>query len=827
MNTKINWKLIYPHVMAVLVFYLFACVYSSPALSGEVLQQSDIQNYYAIIHGSTLYAQSHDGVMPLWNNDIFSGMPNFLLLNLSANAFDLIRLEPYLMLFTTFNISIFFLLCISFYFLTQVLKIHPIISVMSSLAYAYTNYNVTLLVAGHNSKLYCLGYLPAFIAALWLLYHKRYLWGTALVAIFTYLFLYWSHWQIIYYGFIVAGIMTVAFFIQWIKVKAYKHLMLICLLICLDAVLVIGAFSVNLFGTYQFTKLSTRGGGTVLNTTNNVVTKNTGLSLDYAMSWSYGKMETFTFLVPDLYGGGSAASPTMANTLINSGFSDDQSNQIASQLPSYWGNMPFTSGPFYAGSIILFLSIFALVFIPDKQQKRWMLACVILAILMAWGSNFLEFNKLLFYYLPGYNKFRAPNTSLVILDFLFPLLAAMGLQSFLFTHTYTQKQVREKLKISAFIMIACFVIVLMFYIGASFTTDRESTALSNYAQVFDALKQDRKALLGNSIFRSIVFILLAFLTLFFVAKGKLKKLYAMYALLLLSAIDLIAITRQYYNYSLYQTAQDVSTANFPSNPIYNDINKDTTFFRVLDESRGGDPFSDAIPSYYVHSIGGYFSAKISIYEDVLNSYLRNQSFNMNSDTMATITGPYAILNMLNTKYMVVASAQNNQAVIQKNLYALGNAWFVPAVVGCMNNIDMLRRIGNTDLKDSALVNVNNMTQIPYTPIEQDEYIHLESNDHDRIVYQSNSNHIHLAVFSEIYYPDGWKATIDGVPVQIIQTNYILRGIYVPAGKHDIVFTFKPHFLFLRYPVFICSIIIWLILLMAIVQSIRTAIKKEK
>jgi hypothetical protein len=821
---NISWKKILPHVIAVGVFLIVAVFYCKPALQGKVLQQSDVQQWKGIAESSFKYKETH-GHFPLWVNSSFGGMPGYQIAMDSSNPISPAYLHSLFTLFLPAPISFFFLLCISFYFLTQVLKIDYRIGILAAIAYAYTSFTPVIVSVGHVTQVQTMGYVPAMLGAILLVFQKKYWGGAALSSVFASLLIAMNHLQITYYFLLVAAFAFVAYLINWIKNKEYKHILITCCILAFAAIAGVATNMVTIATTYDYAKATMRGGSAVLDTSKNGTKQSSGLPIDYAFGWSYGQAETFSLLVPNIYGGSSDHSELgtdshLAKEAINKGISDDQATELAAHFPTYWGQQPFTSGPVYLGAVICFLFIFGMIYLKGFN-KWWIAAICFLAILMAWGKNFMGFNTFLFNYLPMYNKFRAPTMSLFIPQLLFPLLAALTLQHFIF-HEKNKVFAQQKLKVSGYAMLGVFIIVGMFYMSFDYKGEEDSRITSMFTQItqgnsdaansfYNALKQDRQSLFGSDLLRSVFFAGAAFLLLWLFVKNKIRASYVIIGLLLLSSIDLIAVGRRYLNSDAFTDPETIDENYFKPSPANAEIMKDTGYYRVFNLTPG-DPFADASTSYFHNSIGGYSPAKLSITEDLLNFQLRKQPFNIK------------VLDMLNTKYFIVPGPQRQQ-VAQQNPDALGPCWFVKVIEYKKAPAEVMKTLDNLNPKDTAVVDEASKSKISFTPVaDSTGSIRLIKNDNDIITYQSSSKTNQFAVFSEIFYDRGWKAYIDNKEAPIIQTNYVLRGLAIPAGTHNIRFEFKPASYYQSSKFAIAgSVLIWL----AIIAAFLYAYKKKK
>lgn len=823
---NIQWKTFVPHAIAVAVFVIVAVIYSKPALEGKVLAQSDVIHWQGMAQDMVNYQQKHDNRWPLWNNNLFSGMPGYQVALGADNAISPIFLHKVFMLFLPKPAGFFFLLCIGFYFLSQVLRIKPWLGILGGIAYAYATYSPIIAVVGHDTKMQAMGYLPALLGAVWLIFQKKYWWGAALTALFTSLLVGMNHPQVSYYFILMAGIMGIAFAIQWIRQKDYKHLVLsVCIA---GAAAGIGALTnmVSLATTADYAKATMRGGSTLSADTtggNKGFKKSTGLSVDYAFTYgSYGKAESFTFLVPGIYGGPTQldAGSHFTKLALEKGIPEEQAAQFT-QLASnytYWGEQPANAGPVYLGAVICFLFLFGMVYLKTGH-KWWILAVCVLSVVMSWGKNLEGFNTFLFDHLPLYNKFRAPSIILILPQLLFPLVAIMALQQFLFEET-NKAAALKKLKTTAYIAGGFLLVAAGFYLSFNYTASNDTNLKAYMAQLlggkqeeanafYNALREDRKSIFGADLLRSILFIAAAATLLWLAVKDKLKPLYVMIALILLGSFDLLTIDKRYLNDNNFQEQETLNDNNFRPTPVDLEILKDTTRPRVFNLT--GDPFADAITSYHHRSVGGYHPAKLSIYEDLLNFQLRKQPFNMQ------------VLDMLNTKYFIVPNQQNNgQPALQVNPNALGHAWFVKQINYTADPAATMKAMDHFNPKDTAIVETKFKKDITFEPVaDSTARIRQVYNDNDEIKYQSSSKTNQFAVFSEVFYDRGWKATIDGKEAPIVQTNYVLRGVAIPAGDHTIMFEFKPASYYNSVKAAVgASVFIWLLLLGAVVAAIR-------
>ena len=824
---NINWKRITPHLIAIGVFLIVALFYCKPALQGKVLQQGDVIHWKGMAENSMKYNNTH-GSYPLWTNSMFSGMPAYQIAMDPKNPFNIVYLHKAFSLFLGKPFMFFFLLCIGFYFLSQVYGVDYRIGIGGALAYAYASFSSILIVAGHETQVQAMAYMPALLGAILLVYKKHYLIGATLTALFTGLLVAMNHLQVTYYFLIVAGFMTIYYLIEWIRAKDYTHIIKSLAILAVTAVVGIASNLVIIATTFDYSKATMRNGVLNLDSSKTDKTSATGLPIDYAFQWSFEKPEVFSILIPNVYGGVSGAnelgkSSHLANIAKQQGASEDDAANFAKQTGGqlgglYWGSQPFTSGPVYFGAIICFLFLFGMIYLK-RTDKWWMLVACILAIMMSWGRNFPAFNDFLFYHLPLYNKFRVPTYTLTICELLFPLLSVITLHQVFFIET-DKIYLFKKLKLSGLVMLGIFLILLMMYSSFDYKgseadqiqnainqqTDKNQSA--GIQSAYTALKADRQSLFGADIIRSFIFISLAFASLWLYIKNKIKTSYALIAILLLSSIDVLAEGRRYLNDDSFQSKDDQDEQNFTPSAQSQQILQDSGYYRVFNIDAQGGPFNDALTSYFHNSVGGYHPAKLAIYQDLITYQLSNK-LNIN------------VLNMLNAKYVITKGAQNTEEV-QQNPGALGAAWFVKHVQFVKDDAAAMKALDKNNPADTAIVEQDEKSKINSTPVyDSTAKIRLIKNDNDIITYTSRSNTNRFAVFSEIYYDRGWKAYIDNKETPIVRTDYVLRGLSVPAGNHTILFEFRPASFYSSKTIeTIASAIVWLLILVTIFVSFK-------
>jgi hypothetical protein len=820
-----DWKKLLPHIFAIGIFLIVAVFYCKPALQGKVLQQSDVGQWKAMSKDAFNYRDKHE-VFPLWINNMFSGMPSFQVAAEYNNKLPYIFINIF-SLWLPKPINFFFLACVCFYFLAQALRINRVISILGGLAFAYATYNPVIMVAGHDTKMLSIALMPALIGSLILLYERNYRFGTALTAVTASTLFAANHPQIAYYTGLIAAALTIGYIVNWVKEKQYKHLMVAG---SLAAFAVLTGLLVNasiLFTTYDFAKATIRGGNALSKDTGDKASG--GLSTDYALSYSLYKTEPLVLLFPTLYGGSSAKDERGEDSKAVEALSampQELQSKLQNSVSYYWGGIKGvgTAGPPYIGSIICFFALTGM-FILDNKHKWWIAGITVAAIMMSWGEYFLTLNEPLLKILPFYNKFRAPSMIMVIPQLVLTILACLLLNHLIENNLPADKNLFNKKFKNGLIAFGVLIgLTLVLYFSSDFYNFQDKELLKQVKDLqpqvkepvmsfFTALKEDRQALMLNSIVRSIIFIGIAIGLIYFYKKGIIKQLLLTILLTLTVFIDVITVDTKYFNSENFLDAEEDQAAFTPT-PADQQILQDKTFYRVFNTTVS--PFSDTKQSYYHNSIGGYNPAKLSIYQDLIEYQLSKSPANM------------PVFNMLNTKYFISGNPSSPQVL--PNPGALGNAWFVKAVKLVTTPLEEMNALTDFHPKDTAVANKEYASAVKYVNNAPDSSanIRLIKNDNDYIQYESNNNHNGFGVFSEVFYDKGWLAYIDNKETPIAKVNYVLRGLSIPSGKHNIEFKFEPKVYKLGSMITsIFTIVLLLIILAAIFMEYKEQRKATK
>jgi hypothetical protein len=821
-----DFKKLVPHLIAIGIFLLVAVIYCKPALESKVLQQSDVTNFKGAIQNSVEYAKIHDGKYPLWTKNVFSGMPTFQIGGINGN-YVAGYVYTILSVGLPTPIQFFFLACICFYILCITLKINPYVGIMASLSFAYSTYNPVIISVGHDTKMLSIAFMPTVVAGVLLIYDKKYLVGSIVTVLFTSTMIAQNHLQIVYYLFLAIGIMTIYFLVKWIKESNWKHVAFASIITVAAVAVGVLSNAESLIGTYEFQKETIRGGASALTDTTNTKKEKatTGLDKDYAFSYSMQMTEPLVMAAAKIYGGSSDKAEIAQEKSKGIEALGALPKELQQQLPMqfYWGGMTYpgevgTSGPPYAGAIICMLALLSFFFV-DNKHRWWIVTTIIVTTMMSWGHFFLGFNDVLFKYLPFYNKFRAPSMILVIPTFLLALSAALMLNKII--NTENKKTLLPSLYKGLIAVGVLFIFLLFLYFTADFMSGADAGVMkqvrgANQPQLldyvnsfYDGLKEDRKSLMINSILRSFGFMAAAFGIIFLYIKSSFKPVFLAASIGILSMIDLFSINTKYLNSENYLENENKELV-FTTTPKDLEIQNDKTDFRVFNVAGS---FSENRTSYFYKSIGGYTAAKLRIYQDLIEKQLSKQQFNE------------PVLKMLNTKY-IVQSNTNGVQEYQKLEGNLGPCWLVKNVVFVKDADAEMKALDNFNAKDTCFVQESYKASVPFLPIgDTAANIKLVKNDNDVIDYAFSSTTNQFAVFSEIYYKAGWKAFIDQKEAPIVKTNYVLRGLAIPAGNHSIQFRFEPQGYLMGKKIGNIALIVVLVMIVGYILSLF--IKKAK
>lgn len=763
---------LYPHALVIFGFILISLIYFYPVLQKKQIFQSDIAQYIGMAKEQNDFrATEHQE--PYWTNSAFGGMPTY---QLGAKyPHDYIGMIDDALRFLPRPADYLFLYFLGFYGLLLVLKIDPLKAFFGAVAFGFSTYLIIILGVGHNAKAHAIGYMPLVVAGFLMVFQKKYIWGGLLTMFAVGLEINANHFQMTYYLLIFLLILSLYFTYQAIQVKQYKSLISSFGVLAIAGIFAVGANATNLLATAEYTDFSTRGKSEL--TYNSDGTKtigNSALTKDYITEYSYGVMESFNLIAPRLFGGSNSEvlgkETEMYNFMIGQGVPEAQTNDFVTALPTYWGDQPIVAAPAYIGIVVFFLAILAL-FTDKRKIKYVFISGAAVALVLSWGKNFALLTDFFIDTIPLYNKFRAVSSIQVILELCFPVLAIMGLQSFFTLEKEEQKKGLLQTGVLSFgIIVILFLAKGMF----SFSGGSDSYFLENYGPGFvDALKSDRKSMFSADLLRSGFFVLLVSGVLWFFIKNKLAQNTAIIVIGLLMIFDLFFVDKKYVSGKDFVNAREVEVP-FQESPADSQILQDTTHYRVFEVDGN---MSSARTSYFHQSIGGYSAVKPRRMQQLFDYQIAKNNME--------------VLNMLNVKY-VIQTDTSGVAVPAQNPDANGNAWFVSKIKNINSADEEMKALDQLDTKNVAVVNYKDF-KIKEMAFAKDSLavLNLDSYKPNHLKYTSNNSNEGFAVFSEMYYKNGWKATIDGKGTAILRVNYVLRGLQIPAGKHTVEFKFEP------------------------------------
>ncbi|MCL3780223.1 hypothetical protein EMN47_07435 [Prolixibacteraceae bacterium JC049] len=781
-------KRISPYCVAVLLFVVLSFAYFTPLLEGKRLQQTDGTTFRGMSKEVVDY-RNETGEEALWTDALFGGMPAYLIsTKYSGNIVH--KLDQVLQTFPR-PASFIFLYLIGFYVLMLALRVNKWLSIVGAIAFAFSSYQFIIISAGHNSKAIAIAYMPMIIAGVIMAFRGRRIWGSIIFSIGLALNLLAGHPQITYYTLLTLVVFGIVELIYAIKEKTVVEVLKSGLVLIIPALIALGTDASRTMVTLEYGKYSMRGKSEL---THNKANQTKGIDRDYATSWSYGVDETFNLFIPNYKGGASAVNIGTDSETYKAlkAKGHPQARDFAKMAPLYWGPQPSTSGPVYIGAVIIFLFVLSL-FVIDKRYKWWVVAGTVMSITLAWGKHFMPLTDFFLDYIPGYNKFRTVSMILVIAEVLLPIAAFLAVQR-LVEGKLSKAEWQKALKWSTIITGGfALLVALMPSISGSFTSQADGQMPGWF---IEAIRADRQSALRMDALRTFAFVVLTAgaVWAFMVKKLNASRFYIILGVLIL--VDLWGVNKRYLNDDQFASAKSVYEP-FKKELADNEILKDKDIsYRVLNLE---NPFNDPRTCYFHKAIGGFHGAKMRRYQEliehgivpemramipVLSDVLqkKTQAEKLDSALMKT-----NVLNMLNMRYIIF----NPKAPPVKSVYGNGNAWFVKDVDVVDNADQELAALRMINTKERAVVDQRFKDQIKGFKYDGAASIELTEYRPNYLKYSSNSNWDQLAVLSEIYYPKGWQAYIDGKEVEHFRANYVLRAMMIPAGKHVVEFKFEP------------------------------------
>lgn len=822
---KLDLKKILPYLVAVVLFFILTFVYFKPLFGGKELSQHDITQHQGMSKEIVDFRNS-EHEEPLWTNSMFGGMPAYLVSTLYYGNW-MTSIDKVFKLYLPPPAGYFFFYFIGFFILLLCLEVDPWAALVSSIAYGLSSMFIIILVAGHNSKANAIGYIAPLLGGIILTFRGSFWLGTALVVLFMALEINAGHPQISYYSFFIFAFVGISYFISAFREKKLPSFFKAVALVVVASIIGLLPNTASLMCTNEYGKYSIRGKTelTIDETgKSNAGNITSGVDRAYATRWSHGIGESFTFLIPDFKGGSSYIPVGQTNPKALKKVSPEYKEQVG-RMGGYFGDQPGTFGPVYIGAIVVFLAMVAMFIV--KHRIKWALFGVtLLGMGLAFGHNMMWLTNFFMDYVPMYNKFRSVSFAMVIPQFTLPLLAALAINELVKKTTFSEKiklrLINKELELKK-ILIACFTLTAGFCLISFLLPDmvntfhgenEEQNLIARYSgqgpeaqikqyitELLPEMEIARKAVFTSDAFRSFIFILLAFIFiwLYFIKKIKRELLFGALGIFIL--IDLWTVDTRYLNEQSFLSQSQKATV-FQKTAADEEILKDPSLdYRVLNLTDGIDgAFNESQTSYWHKSIGGYHGAKLKKYQELINFHIDNNLRKFSNDFNQSIQSDSAmdqlmsslnVINMLNTRWFIMPGKEGATIPLQ-NKAANGNVWFV-------KNIKVVE---NADKEIMGLYDVNTKTEA----IMQNKFkegVKIESNypaegtiklasyKPNHLVYNSDSKKPEFAVFSEIYYPKGWNAYVDGNLNPHVCVNYVLRGMPIAAGKHTIEFKFEP------------------------------------
>lgn len=800
-------KKLLPDLIAILAFVLLSFAYFFPAdIENRILFQHDtaagagagqeVKEYY-----------EQTGERSRWTNSLFGGMPMYQIAPSYDSTKSLQWVQKAYQLFLPDYVCLTFMLMLGFYILLRVFGIPVWLAGLGGIMWAFSSYFFILISAGHIWKFITLAYVPPTIAGIVLAYRGKLLWGGILTALFVALQITSNHVQMSYYFFFVILFFVGAYFEKAWRTKTLPQFFKASAVLIVAALVGIAANVSNLYHTYAYSKETMRGKSELVQTGDAAKQTSSGLDRDYITQWSYGIDETLTLLVPNFKGGASAALSQSETAMSKA---NPMYSSLYGSLTQYFGTQPMTSGPVYVGAFVLFLFVLG-CFIVKGPLKWALIGATFFSIVLSWGKNFMPLTDFFIDYVPLYNKFRAVSSILVIAEFTIPLLAIFALKRLL-EEPEILKQEKKPLGISLLLTagIALLLAVAPGSIGSGYVPAQEAQMLQNAVNqqmipanelsgILANLGEMRAELVSSDALRSFIIIGIGCSLLWLYASGKLRSSLTIAGITILCLADMWGVNKRYLNDAQF-VPHSIRTETFTKTNTDELILQDTSLdYRVLNFATS--TFDDNNTSYWHKSVGGYHPAKLRRYQEMIEHHI-SPEMQAAYKAIATAGGEmdsvdankFRVLNMLNTKYFIFPAGQQRQTVPILNPHAYGNAWFVNKVQYVNNaneEIDVLDSIIPTEtaVVDARFKDVLKGTMESYK--DSLSSIRLTSYTPNRLTYETNNAQDGIAVFSEIYYPDGWHVTIDGQPAELARADYILRTMYVPAGQHTIEMRFDP------------------------------------
>ena len=814
-----------PYIFALPAFVLLAYAYAPDVLKGKVVNQSDIASWHGMSREITSYNEAHPSEDPtLWTNSMFSGMPAYTISviyegDVTKYLYDLLFLGQRPPSYLILSMIGGFLLLLAF-------GVNPWLAIAGAIGITFCSYNFQIIQVGHNSKMVAIAFMPWVLAAIAYAYRKKALLGAGLFALAFSFQIKANHPQITYYLGIMVFLLVAVMLYTAIKERKLQQFFVTSVLVLFGGLLGMASNTNHLWPNYEYADYSMRGGSELVTEGDG----QKGLKLDYATQWSYSPGETFNFLIPNYKGGSSHGTlPPNSQTyqLMQANGYSGVGRDGVSGMPLYWGDQSFTAGPMYMGAVIVFLFVFGMFFL--RGPLRWWAGILaVIALLLGWGGHAMWFTRFFSEYVPLYNKFRTVSMILVVFQLLLPLIGFLALQQLVDGKEKDPKRALGSLYWATGLTAGfCFVVAVLPALAGSFISSGDQGIQPDLVQ---SLAFDRKALLRQDALRSLVFVLGCAGVLWVWLRKQWKPVVLAACVGGLILVDLWPVGKRYLNSAHFVPKREFNQ-QFNQRPVDAFILQDSDpYYRVMDLTVS--TFQDAHTSYWHKTIGGYSAAKLQRYQDMIDQYIYNETVGVSTalghcrtwEEAEAVIGDFSVLNMLNTKYFIIDP--NSQPLV--NPAAFGNAWACSDLARVVTPQEEIAHIGAVDLRQTAIIHQEFAEALQgFTPSAQasEAQISLSKYAPNALEYNYSAAEEQLVVFGEVYYPAGWKAWIDGQPVDILRANYILRALRVPAGEHQIRFAFEPES-FTKGATY-SRISSWLLLLLLLAGCAPMVIRKVK
>ena len=783
------------HLVCVLILTLISVTYFYPVLSNKSIQQSDISQFSGMSKQIVDHRENFNEE-PYWLDNAFLGMPSY---QVSAKyPFDLLYYIDQAIRFLPRPADYLFLYLLSFYFLIISLNINYRYALFGAIAFGFSTYLIIILGVGHNTKALALGYLPFVVAGFLMILRGNYLKGFLISSLFLGLQVHANHYQMTYYTLIMLLVLVLVHYYDFLKSKELKKIYKSFFVFISVGLLALLMNSPSLLATKEYSEFSTRSKSDItINADGSAKESLSGLDKEYITEYSYGVLESLNLIFPRFMGGGSSERIREDSKLMNfiRSLDANQAQQVYQYSKVYWGNQPIVAAPAYIGISLFFIFLLSILLVNDLNRK-WILIAISISLFLSWGKNFSFLTDLMIDYFPLYDKFRAVSSIQIIIEFCIPLFAVMGLSKF-FSNNTKEIQKLNSLKYASVFLVS---LILVFYFFGTSILDFKSDfeIFSQYPEILNLLIEERQYVFKSDVLRSLIIVVCCSITFYLFVKKIIKKDLTFLIITLIVIFDLWIVDKNYVNSDQF-VKKSLVEIPFQKTIADKAILKDDSDFRVF-EPMGG--FSNARTSYFHKSIAGYHAAKPKRIQNLYDFYISKNNFD--------------VLNMLNVKY-IIQNSEDNPLGVTRNPNNLGNAWFVENIINVKNSDEELLGLKNIDLSNTCLSQNTEIINTSFQLNETNE-IKLISRKANQLIYSSKTDSNQFAVFSEAFYNNGWQAYVDNKPVSHFKVNYLLRGMEMPKGTHEIKFEFKPEVIntgfylsLLSYLIFISLFIKFIIL----------------